>query len=166
MDTRASANSNATPQTNLDEFHLPIPTPRRKIMNSLRWKYPGNSQPRTLFHDILPSTFPGNSNSSTQGTTQSFCSPEHVDVQCPEIDENPDPIPDNSTSPTSSSTNTSLATPPSLQDVPLDAANDSTEHSQQPQRRQLRSCSIIKSPVRYLGYVLQLNRGAHTIAIS
>ena len=83
---------------------------------------PRNPRPRTLFKKILPSTSPEKSNNSTQGTTSSFCSP--------------DPIPDNSPSPTSNS-NTSLATPPSLQDVPLDVAN-----VQQPQRRQLRSRSI------------------------
>ena len=107
---------------------------------------PRNPRPRTLFKEILPSTSPEKSNNSTQGTTSSFCSP--------------DPIPDNSPSPTSNS-NTSLATPPSLQDVPLDVAN-----VQQPQRRQLRSRSIIKSPVRYLGYVLRLNRGARARTFS
>ena len=105
---------------------------------------PRNPRPRTLFKEILPSTSPEKSNNSTQGTTSSFCSP--------------DPIPDKS--PTSNS-NTSLATPPSLQDVPLDVAN-----VQQPQRRQLRSRSIIKSPVRYLGYVLRLNRGARARTFS
>ena len=148
-------------------FKPDLSLPRRKILklitvsNDIQFKsgppqeedpefitveIPRNPQRRTLFNEILPSTSPEKSNNSTQGTKSSFCSP--------------DPIPENS--PTSNS-NTSLATPPSLQDVPLDTSNNSTEPFQQPQRRQLRSRSIIESPVRYLGYVLRLNHGARAI---
>ena len=58
-----------------------------------------NTQLITLSDDKMPSTSPRKSNTYTQGTTSSFCSPY--------------PIPDNSPYTTSNS-NTSLATPPSL----------------------------------------------------
>ena len=92
---------------------------------------PRNPRPRTLFNEILTSTSPEKSNIvSPQGTTHQIQSLTTLLVLLPTLTRHSQLL-------------------RVCKTFPLDVVN-----VQQPQRRQLRFRSIIKSPVRYLGYVL------------
>ena len=114
----------------------------------------------------IPSPVPSNPHSPTSNSTNtSMATPPRISTPTQDTG-TPSPGPSNLTSPTSNSTNTSIATPPSLQDDPQESADDMPQLSQQNQKRPLRPRSKIKSPARYLGYVLRLNRASRAVTLS
>ena len=110
-----------------------------------------------------PSPVPSYLHSPTSNSTNtSIATPQRI----PTPIQDPSPGPSNTPTPTPDTTNTSIATPPSLQDDPQESADDMPQLSQRNQKRPLRPRSKIKSPARYLGYVLRLNRASRAVTLS